>query len=149
LAGGTTNLYDYVKDTNKCLDKLGLTGSPIVVIGEGQKAVDAATQALRDAGYNAESMMNPKPQWKGGDLYDGMPDADFQRSVDWNKQWLKDKIAAGYKVVDIGPDGRPVGSRFYGAELEALRETGTSKIRLKKLPSGESIGDMRARISYH
>ena len=147
LAGGTTNLYQYVWDTNSVVDRLGLSGSPIVVIGEGQKGVDAATKALREAGYNAESMMTPKNQWKGGILKKGMSESKFQKAVDWNKQWLKDKIADGYKVVDIGTDGRAVRSRFYQAELDALKETNTSKIKLKKLPDGESIGDMRKRIS--
>lgn len=38
--------------------------------------------------------------------------------------------------------------KYYDAELEALQETkGTGKrIKLKKLPGGETIADMRARI---
>lgn len=92
--------------------------------------------------------MVPKNQWRGGTLSPGMSDADFQKTVDWNKQWLVDKIENGYDIVDIGRDGRPNPSRFYDAELEALSETkGTGKrLKLKKLPSGETISEMRARI---
>ncbi|OAB78725.1 hypothetical protein [Cochleicola gelatinilyticus] len=80
-------------------------------------------------------------------LAGGMPDTDFQKAVDWNKQWLKDKIAAGYKVVDIGTDGRAVRSDYYKVELEAVKETGTKRIKLKKFANGETVADMRARVS--
>jgi RHS repeat-associated protein len=144
LLGNDRNLYSYVRDGNRFADMFGL--SPIVVIGEGQKAVDEAARALRAAGYDAESMMYPRNQWRGGRLFSGMPADDFQKAVDWNKQWLKDKIAAGYKVVDIGRDGRPDMSAFYKAELEAIEEMRAPKTTLKKLPGGETIPDMRARV---
>jgi len=75
-----------------------------------------------------------------------MPDADFEKAVQWNKDWLKKKIDAGYKVVDIGPDGRTNPSRFYAAELEAVKEKGAAKITLKKFASGETVAGMRQRI---
>ena len=124
-----------------------LSSTPIVVIGEGQAAVDEATRILRLAGHSAESMGVPKDQWRGGELTPGMPQDRFQKAVDWNKKWLTRKMKAGYKIVDIGPDGRLVRSRFYEAELEAITENKTARIRLKILPGGESIADMRTRIS--
>jgi RHS repeat-associated protein len=142
--GGGLNVYAYVNDPNRLTDVLGL--SPIVVIGEGQKGVDEATRLLRAQGYDAEGMMVPKNQWQGGRLYDGMPDADFQKAVDWNKQWLKDKIAAGYHVVDIGTDGRPVRSKFYEAEQEAIKEMKATRTRLRKFANGETVDQMRARV---
>lgn len=141
---GGANLYGYVHDSNRWTDVFGL--SSIVVIGEGQKAVDEATRLLRSQGYNAESMMVPKNQWRGGDLSPGMPEAKFQEAVDWNKQWLKDKLANGYKVVDIGTDGRAVRSPFYQAEQEAIKEMRTPKIKLKKFANGETIGEMRVKV---
>jgi hypothetical protein len=144
------NLYGYVKDTNTWLDKLGLSGSPIIVIGEGQKGVDEATRLLCEQGYNAESMMYPKNQWRPPvKLRAGMPDAEFKQTVEWNKQWLKDKIAQGYKVVDIGGDGRIIPSEFYKAEQEAIKEMGVSKIKLKKFGNGETVAEMRARVGCH
>ena len=146
LRGGQ-RLYSYVVNTSSWIDALGLSGTPIVVIGEGQKGVDEVTRLLRAQGHNAESMMVPDNQWRGGRLYDGMPQAEFDRSVEWNKQWLSNKIDQGYKVVDIGQDpGRTARSPFYQAEQEAVSEKGVGRIRLKKLPNGESIAEMRTRV---
>jgi RHS repeat-associated protein len=141
---GDLNVYAYVHDPNQMTDVLGL--SPIVVIGEGQKGVDEAARLLRAQGYDAESMAVPKNQWRGGRLYTGMPDAEVQKAVNWNKQWLKDKIAAGYHIVDIGTDGRAVRSRFYEAELEAIKETKAAKTTLRKFANGETVSEMRARV---
>jgi RHS repeat-associated protein len=146
LTGGFNN-YQYAPNPVTWIDPSGLSGKPIVVVGEGQKAVDQAAKLLRAAGYNAESMMYPKVQWAPPvRLRPGMPDSEFQKTVQWNKEWLMEKIAQGYQVVDIGPDGRPVRSEFYRAEQEAIREMGASKVTLKKLPNGETVGDMRARV---
>lgn len=147
LMGGFNN-YQYAPSPVSWIDPAGLSGDkPIVVIGEGQKAVDQAAKILRAAGHNAESMMYPKVQWAPPvRLRPGMPDSEFQKTVQWNKEWLMDKIAKGYQVVDIGPDGRPVRSQFYIAEQEAIREMGASKVTLKKFPGGESVGEMRARV---
>jgi hypothetical protein len=70
----------------------------------------------------------------------------FERAVQWNKKWLNDKIVKGYQVVDIGPDGRSQPSRFYEAELEAVRESNHSKAALKKFGSAETVQEMRARV---
>lgn len=74
------------------------------------------------------------------------PCKPFEKAVQWNKEWLKKKIDAGYEVVDIGPDGRSNPSRFYAAELEAVREKGVTKITLKKFASGETVAGMRQQI---
>ena len=145
LEGGI-NLGSYSPNASSWSDPLGLSGSPIVVIGEGQSAADEAARLLRQQGFDAESMRHPKSQWRGGILTPGMPDSEFEKAVQWNKEWLKRKIDAGYKVVDIGPDGRPVQSRFYAAELEALREKGVPKFTLKAFANGETVGEMRKRI---
>lgn len=146
LVGGL-NIYQYGFNPITWIDPSGLTGRPIVVVGEGQAAVDQAAQLLREAGHNAESMMFPKQQWNPPvRLRRGMPDSEFQKTVQWNKEWLMQKIANGYQVVDIGPDGRPVRSPFYLAEQEAIREMGAAKMTLKKLPGGETVAEMRARI---
>ena len=145
LAGGV-NLGSYAPNAISWVDPFGLSGSPVVVIGEGQSAADEAARLLRQQGINAESMRHPKSQWRGGILSPGMPDADFEKAVQWNKDWLKKKIDAGYKVVDIGPDGRTNPSRFYAAELEAVKEKGAAKITLKKFASGETVAGMRQRI---
>lgn len=80
-------------------------------------------------------------------LSPGMRAEDFEKAVQWNKDWLKTKIASGYKVVDIGTDGRPVGSAFYKAEQEAIKEMGASKVTLKKFANGETVAEMRTRIA--
>ena len=51
-----------------------------------------------------------------------------------------------FKVIDIGSDGRTESSKFYLAELAALKETKTPKITLKMFSSGEIISAMRARL---
>ena len=56
------------------------------------------------------------------------------------------KIKAGYQVVDIGPDGRPVGSDFYRAEQQAVREMGAAKMTIRKFPNDENVADMRTRL---
>ena len=147
LAGGNPTLYGYVGDVNAASDVFGLSGSPLVIIGEGQVGVDEATKAMREAGYNAESMMFPKVQWKGGALFEGMSEDAFQSAVDWNKSWLKGKIEQGYTVVDIGSDGRIARSRFYQAELDAIAESRVGRVRLKVLPNGETIQNMRKRVA--
>jgi hypothetical protein len=91
-------------------------------------------------------MMFPKEQWRGGPLYMGMPESASEKTVQWNKMWLADKIRQGYQVVDIGPDGRATPSRFYLAEQEAIRETGASKATLKKFENGETVAEMRQRV---
>ena len=146
LAGGI-NLQRYAANPLAWIDPLGLSNTPIVVIGENQDAVDEAARILRqNEGRNAESMRYPKMQWRGGRLYEGMPDAEFEKAVQWNKEWVRKKIEAGYTVVDIGSDGRPTPSRFYVAELEAVKETGATRWRLKAFKSGETIQQMRNRI---
>ena len=74
-----------------------------------------------------------------------MPEADFNKAVEWNKTWLKTKIDSGYKIVDIGPDGRANPSAFYQAELDILKETKTPKVLLKKLEDGRTIEDVRKK----
>ncbi|WMJ72301.1 DUF6531 domain-containing protein [Cytophagaceae bacterium ABcell3] len=143
LEGGD-RFYGYVGDALAGVDRLGL--NPIVVIGEGQKAVNEAAKLLKAAGYNAESMMYPKVQWKGGVLYDGMPKADFDKAVQWNKEWLMDKIKNGYTVVDIGSDGRSKPSKFYKAELEAVKEVRGKRIKVKIFPNGETVEQLRSRL---
>ena len=59
---------------------------------------------------------------------------------------MKQKINDGFKVIDIGSDGRTESSKFYLAELAALKETKTPKITLKMFSSGETISAMRARL---
>ena len=147
LAGGNPTLYGYVSDANVFVDPLGLEPQKIVIIGEGQKAVDEAARLLdADSGnYRVESMMWPNNQWRGGALYEGMPAADFQKAFDWNAKWLEGKIADGYKVVDIGMDKREIRSPFYEAELKVIKDTDTPLMRLKKFKNGESIEDMRKR----
>jgi RHS repeat-associated protein len=145
LAGGF-NTYQYAPNPVTWIDPSGLSGTPIVVIGEGQAAVDEAARLLTQQGYTAESMMYPKNQWRGGPLYKGMPDADFEKTVQWNKRWLADKIKQGYQVVDIGGDGRADPSRFYAAEQEAVREAGAAKATLKKFKNGETVAEMRGRV---
>ena len=57
------------------------------------------------------------------------------------------KNRGGVQKVDIGPDGRLVRSKFYEAELAAIAENKAARIRLKILPGGESIADMRTIVS--
>ncbi|MDM5181981.1 RHS domain-containing protein [Massilia sp. DJPM01] len=145
LAGGF-NTYQYAPNPVTWVDPAGLSGTPIVVIGEGQGAVDEAARLLKQQGYAAESMMFPRNQWRGGRLTPGMAASDFEKTVQWNKEWLAEKIRQGYKVVDIGPDGRATPSRFYLAEQEALAEAMASKTTLKKFGNGETVAEMRARV---
>ncbi len=136
LLGGTA-LYGYVHDPLGWLDALGLNG--VLVIGEGQRAVNQAARELAAAGYPAESMGFPRNQWKGGD-------PSLESAVDWNRQWIREKVAQGYTVVDIGPDGRVQRSKFYLAELDEVAKTRGKLIKLKKMPSGESVADLRKKI---
>lgn len=146
LTGGFNN-YQYAPNPVSWIDPSGLSGRPIVVIGEGQRGVNEAARQLKSSGYRAESMMYPKVQWpRDLKLAPGMDQGEFQKAVQWNKEWLMDKIRQGYQVVDIGPDGRAEPSEFYKAEREAVREMNAAKMTLKKLPNGETVGEMRTRI---
>ena len=143
LAGGF-NTYGYVHNPLAWADPFGLDGEPIIVLGEGQAAVDETTRILRNNGYNAESMGVPKPQWRGGSLPFDTPDK-LQRAIDFNRGWLNEKMDQSYRVVTIGEDGR--NSVFYRAEMEEIARRGYPKTTLKKLPGGETIGDLRGRLS--
>lgn len=56
-------------------------------------------------------------------------------------------MADGYQVVDIGPDGRSIGSPFYAAEQETIKEMGASKVKIKKFGNGGSVSEMRGRLA--
>jgi RHS repeat-associated protein len=144
LPGGS-NTYQYAPNPVTWIDPSGLSGTPIVAIGEGQAAVDEATRLLRLQGYSAESMMFPRNQWRGGDL-EGISQTDFEKAVQWNKKWLAEKIRQEYPVVDVGPDGRSPPSRFYLAELKAIKEAKVPKTTLKKFENGETVAEMRGRL---
>ena len=134
------SLQAYTSDPLRLVDPMGL--KPIVVIGETQRAVNEAARLLRQAGHDAESMGFPRNQWGFGEIEDRLADA-----VEWNKEWLRDKIHDGYHVVDIGEDAlRSQRSPFYAAEREVVREMNAAKTVLRKFPSGEEVTAMRKRI---
>ncbi|WP_236544701.1 RHS repeat-associated core domain-containing protein [Tenacibaculum maritimum] len=142
LRGNNPNFYAYVKDSNSWVDVFGL--NPIVIIGENQRLVNYVAKSLSKFGYTSESMGFPKMQWKGPD-----PSLDYDGAVNWNKEWMKGKLNDGYTVVDVGtrsPKGNII-SDFYQAELDAMKEVNPKKkIKLKKLPDGTSIEDLRKRF---
>jgi RHS repeat-associated protein len=143
LRGGM-NLYNYVTSPTISIDPYGLSDSPILVLGENQKAVDETARILRRNGYpKAESMAVPKLQWDVGKLPFDTPEK-LEKAVNFNRQWINQKMDEGYKIVTIGPDGR--NSVFYQAELEEIAKRGYTKTTLRKLPTGETITELRTRL---
>lgn len=64
--------------------------------------------------------------------------------MDFNRVWINQKMDEGYQLVTIGPDGR--NSVFSQAELDEISKRGYTKITLRKLPTDETITELRGRI---
>jgi RHS repeat-associated protein len=117
LLGGA-HLYGYARDPLNENDPLGLS----VVIGEGQKRVDAMAKAL-----GAETITTQNFYGKLGAIITGgkLTPSQEATSIAQNRQWMREQIADGQTIVDIGrhPDrvaaGEPM-SRWYQAELEEI-----------------------------
>lgn len=133
--------FGYVQSPTSLADPLGL--SEIVVLGENQDAVNQATRDLRSAGHNAQSMQVPQSQWRGGPAPFDTPER-LNRAIQFNRDWINKKMDAGAKIVTIGTDGR--NSVFYKAEMEEIAKRNYPVIKLKKLPSGETVDALRERV---
>jgi RHS repeat-associated protein len=124
LEGGLAP-YGYVHDPLTWMDPLGLARcgpADTIVLGEGMGRVKKAVHDLQAKGikarwYQALSKNFPKGR--------PMTPAELHAALGRNERWLRSKIAKGFKIYDIGPDGRPVPSPFYAREQSVVASTGT------------------------
>jgi len=122
---GSLHLHGYVKDPTNWSDPFGLTGAcgdKVIVLGEGMSRVKKAVRELRAQGVNARWYQAwgknfPPPGVR-------MTPEQLESAVSRNARWLKSKIKEGYKILDIGGDGRPTRSPFYQVEQQVLSDTG-------------------------
>ena len=117
MASGEANFYAYVSDISRFVDVLGL--NPIIVIGEGQGRVNKTARALKRDGLDVRTITD---DWATEfNVYDNYkPELHEAQSIDYNRKWMKDRMAEGYDIYDIGGDGR--NSPFYAAEQDEIRK---------------------------
>ncbi|WP_159265517.1 RHS repeat domain-containing protein [Tenacibaculum maritimum] len=117
LLGNNPNLYAYVHDVNSETDVFGL--NPIIVIGEGQRRVNRIARTLKREGLEVRTITDDwAREFKVYDDY--KPELHEVQSIEYNRKWIKDRMAEGYDVYDIGGDGR--NSPFYAAEHDEIRK---------------------------
>ena len=120
LAGGDPTLYGYVKDSNTWGDRFGLD---IIVIGEGQKRVNNTARNLRKDGNTVRTITDDWPKELFFNPYD--PSKHEQISLEYNREWIKERMNEGYDIYDIGEDGRK--SPFYEVEQEEIKKNKYNK----------------------
>ena len=120
LAGGNPTLYGYVKDSNWWVDVFGLD---IIVIGEGQKRVNNTAKNLRKDGNTVRTITDDWPKELFFNPYD--PSKHEQISLEYNREWIKERMNEGYDIYDIGEDGRK--SPFYEVEQEEIKKNKYNK----------------------
>ena len=120
LAGGNPTLYGYVKDSNTWGDRFGLD---IIVIGEGQKRVNNTARNLRKDGNTVRTITDDWPKELFFNPYD--PSKHEQISLEYNREWIKERMNEGYDIYDIGEDGRK--SPFYEVEQEEIKKNKYNK----------------------
>ena len=120
LEGGNPNIYAYVGDSNWWVDVFGLD---IIVIGEGQKRVNNTARNLRKDGNTVRTITDDWPKELFFNPYD--PSKHEQISLEYNREWIKERMNEGYDIYDIGEDGRK--SPFYEVEQEEIKKNKYNK----------------------
>ncbi|WP_159285346.1 RHS repeat-associated core domain-containing protein [Tenacibaculum maritimum] len=117
LRGNNPNFYAYVHDVNSETDVFGL--NPIIVIGEGQRRVNRVARTLKREGLEVRTITDDwAREFNNYDPY--IKELHEPQSIEYNRKWIKDRMAEGYDVYDIGGDGR--NSPFYAAEHDEIRK---------------------------
>ena len=128
-AGGGVTSYGYVVDPLRAIDPLGLRD--IIIIGENQfERVIPTRNRFRKFGARDVASEWPADRQYTRRQADGtmFPD-DFDDSIAFNREWIKDRISEGAIVIDVGRDparvaaGQPI-SPWYQMELDELRRAG-------------------------
>jgi hypothetical protein len=98
--------------------------SKTFVVGEGQKRI--GKHIREQLGGDVLEFRNIWPENMKFKLMDNgqLSAADEATLIEFNKYLIRRLHAKGFKFFDIGRDGRGIGSKFYEAELEVLRELG-------------------------
>ncbi|MEQ1830683.1 MAG: hypothetical protein ABL921_32325, partial [Pirellula sp.] len=94
------------------------------VIGEGQKRIGKhIREHLSGDALEFRKVWPNNMKFKLGD--NGLLSAvDEATLIDFNRHLIRRLYEKGFRFIDIGRDGREVGSKFYEAELQVLRELG-------------------------
>jgi RHS repeat-associated protein len=127
--GGNNSLA--FNDSPTCgVDALGLE---VYFVGENQPRVVKAARQL-----GGKTIMNDWPEHLKFQNYD--PLLHEEVSIEYNRQWIRDRMDAGDDLVDIGRDPKRVAankpmSKFYAAELEEIQQRGYGKYAKIKLRS--------------
>jgi RHS repeat-associated protein len=114
LAGNNPTLYSYVKDVNTWIDIFGLDCklSKKVKIGE-EIAPNTTVKRIKPGtngkavviGRSMETRIKPAAKNINAEYWDGFDsNLDDATNLINNEKWLKEKIAEGYTVVDVGLD---------------------------------------------
>jgi hypothetical protein len=88
---------------------------PSIVIGETQKRVEAMASLLRQTGVNVETILQDWPR-------DLLPSNNLEGSLEFNRQWINDKMNKNYTIYDVGLDPTRKNNRsiFYQLELNEI-----------------------------
>ncbi|OWP79751.1 RHS repeat domain-containing protein [Flavobacterium oreochromis] len=132
LAGNNPTLYAYVPDSNTWVDVFGL--DLIVVIGEGQSAVENYASKMREL-FPEHDWKTIKNDWKdivkksGANKFGISPEEYELRTNKGNGDWIIEQHNKGAKFADIGFDDAVNRSSYYQTELKAIEDIGGKKFK--------------------
>jgi hypothetical protein len=109
-------------------DATGGCPKKAVVVGEGMGRIKAAAKDLQAKGINAKWYQTWTKNWPTGGRR-LTPDEEVA-ALGRNEQWINSKMKQGYDIYDIGPDGRPIPSKFYEIEQNAITSKSYPTIKL-------------------
>lgn len=117
---------DYLDDA---IDAWVASGkSKTFVIGEGQRRIGQhIRKELAGDALEFRKVWPKNMQFKLDKVTKRLSPANEATLIDFNKHLIRRLHEKGFKFLDIGRDGRAVGSKFYEAELQVLRELGVIK----------------------
>jgi RHS repeat-associated protein len=121
LLGGTST-YTFVNDPNSYVDILGLSANPIIIIGGPQKRVNQIAELLRKEGKIVHTITDDWPADKIFIPY--IPEKHDAISVQYNRDWINNKMDEGVEIYDIGRVGESI---WYKAEHEEIMKRGYDK----------------------
>lgn len=87
-------------------------------MGEGMPRVNKAVEDLRAQGINAKKYQTWKKNWPKNRR---LTPSEKVKALARNERWINTKVKQGYKIYDIGPDGRAIPSDFYKVEQIATK----------------------------
>jgi hypothetical protein len=104
--------------------------SPVIVIGETQKRVEAMASILRKSGLNVETILQDWPK-------NLLPSNNLDGSLEFNRQWINEKMNKNYTIYDVGFDPTRKNNRsiFYQLERNEIDRRGYTNrlgVRLKE-----------------